>query len=153
MSFIKRKKEDVEKKPITDWDKDFWNGEDYRNHEIDFKKIDEEMKPIKEKNYSAIMCRWFWLQSKGVVKLDFNAQGNFEPMIKRDYEKYSNMYSRWSERNSFNEKIMSQQTGIPLELPDIKRDLEKMASNFSIPQDFGQHDELSDFVQEAVNGF
>jgi hypothetical protein len=153
MSRFFKKNQDKVNKPLTDWDKSTWKGEDYRNHEIDFKKIDEEMKPIKEKNYSEVMCRWFWLQSKGAVRLDFNSYGYFEPIIKKEYEKYSNMYSRWSERNAFNEKIASQQTGIPLELPDIKRDLDKMANAFSVQQDFGQHDELSEFVNEATANF
>ena len=150
-------KKQQEKTPrvLTVWDSNYsWTGKDYQDHEIDFKKIDEEMKPIIEKTYSAIMCRWFWLQSKGAVRLVFQGDsGNFEQFMKREYEKYSNIYSRWSERNSFNEKIISQQTGIPLTLPDIKRDLEKMAKSFSIPQDFGQHDELSEFVNEATNNF
>jgi hypothetical protein len=164
MSKFFKKNENKEKKPLTDWDKDYWVAQDYRNHETDFIQMEKEMMPIREKVYSPIMWRWYWLQTKNACRLQWskNKDGEniFEPMIKREYMKFSSMYDHFTEWRAFNEAKEEQLTGVMRpKLTDVikQRGLPeakiKLKECFGTPLDFGQHDELSEFVQEAVNGF
>src|ERR1039458_4380717 len=98
MSRFKKTQEVAVFVPKTDWQLDYWEGHMYQKHIADFKEIQREYHAISEVCPSAVMARWYWLQSKGAVKIEWKhsptANKNYPDFILNDkYQEYSDRKS------------------------------------------------------------
>ena len=149
--------------PVSDWDIEPWTQGLYKKHEADFKEIQKEYRYISSKCPSAIMARWYWLQNKGAVKIEWrwssHAGWKYPDFIVRPdkYQKYSNMFSRYCEWTSFEERRTAEVAGISMN--EIMADTTKELDNnykarmdcFREPIDFNaKQDSFADLADEIT---
>jgi hypothetical protein len=144
MSKMKPKKEHIFV-PKSDWFTDPWNASMFKRHEADFREILKEYQTIKEKCASAVMARWYWLQSKRVVRIEWkeNAQGTkyADFIINERYPEFSSMFSRFTEWLSFEEVKEARNAGdkpksLKEVLAEVSDDTEARMKCFHEPIEF-----------------
>jgi hypothetical protein len=111
------------------------------------------------------MARWYWLQSKGAVKIEWkyspSALKKYPDFILTEkYQEYSNMFSKYCEWTSFEEKKLSEITGISLD--QMRKDMTKILDQnyqarmkcFEEPIDFGiKQDDFDSLISDASKKF
>ena len=156
----KLKKKEAIVLPKEDWQIEPWNSYLYQKHTEDFKEIQKEYRVIAEKCPSAIMCCWYWLQSKGAVKIEWK----YSPTAKKDYPdfilydsylKYAALFLRYCKWTSFEEKKLSEQTGISLEqmrkevTEQLNKNINERMKCFTEPIDFKIQDDFDSLIADA----
>lgn len=139
---------------FSDWDVDIWNYEMYKKHTADFLQIQKEYQKIKERCVSEIMARWYWLESKGAIKLKLY-MGILEPCSRASsYHNYENMFTKYCDWSAMEEKKMGVQT------PDMekvisagKENKEKKINNFTELIDFSEKEDFKLFVKNTTDMF
>lgn len=89
---------------ISDWDRDIWTFDIYKKHKADFEQVRKELAVFQERCKSAVVCRWYWLQSKGAGTLKLYL-GHVEfYMNPTTYKRYDNMYTKFNDWLAMEEK-------------------------------------------------